>query len=105
MQHDSADQLNIEMNHVPNDLLIANEDGFAAEPARRVFHEGKGVRQDLKQTAVEFVGIVNIGQILFPLGRLLPELIFRERLKLLFQAIDLFREGSNSFDLPLVLRS
>ena len=42
-------------------------------------------------------------QILFPLSRLLAKLIFRERLKLLLELIDLIDERANSSDLPLVL--
>ena len=55
------------------------------------------------QTATQFVRIVDIGKILFPPSRLFAKLIFRERLKLLLEAIDLIDERTNPFDLPLVL--
>jgi len=103
VQNDPTDELNIEMNHVPDDLLITDEDSFVTEPACRVLDEGKCLGQNGMQTTREFVGIVDVGKILFPLRRLLAELIFRECLKLLFQLIDLFDERANSFDLPLVL--
>ena len=103
VQDDPTDELNIEMNHVPDDLLIADQDRFATQPPRRILYQSKCLRKNRVQTASEFIGIVDVGKILFPLRCLLAKLIFRERLKLLFQLIDLFDERANSFDLPLVL--
>ena len=102
VQDDSPDELNIEMNHVPDDLLVTNQNRSPPESACRIFHQGECLGQNRAQTTCELVWIVKVREILFPLSRLLPELIFRERLKFQLELIDLLDERSNSFDLPLV---
>ncbi len=96
VQHNPADELNIEMDHVPDDRLVTDKDGFAAEPARRILYEGERLGQNRVQTACKFVRIIDVRQIFFPLSRFFPELIFSEGLKLLFQLVDLFDKRANS---------
>ena len=103
VQDDSTNELNIEMNHVPDDLLVTDKNRFPTEPACHILYEGERLGQNRVQSASEFVWIVDVREILLPLSGLLRELIFRERLKSLLELIDLFDERSNSFDLPLVL--
>ena len=49
VQNDAADQLHIEVHHVPGHRLIADRESLLplGQPARRVFHHGEGFRQNL----------------------------------------------------------
>jgi hypothetical protein len=91
------------MNHVPDDLLVTDKNRFAPKAPGRILDQGERLGQNRVQTASQFVRIVDIRKILFPLSRLFAKLIFRERLELLLEAIDPIDERANSFDLPLVL--
>ena len=46
MQGNAADELDIEMDHFPEDGMIANGNGGAAEPAGGIFDHGVGIGQD-----------------------------------------------------------
>ena len=43
----TADELDVEMHHVPRELVVADHDRAAHEPAGGVFDRGKGFREDL----------------------------------------------------------
>ena len=59
VQDDPADQLHIEVHHVPGHRLVADLERLLAfrQAARRVFHHRKGFRKDLIEPAGERLGI------------------------------------------------
>ena len=47
VKRDPADELHVEMHHVPRQLVVADDDLAAAEPPRRVLHDRERLRQNL----------------------------------------------------------
>ena len=47
MQHDAADHLHVEGNHVPDEFMIADRDGGSAESAAGVLDDGEGLAHDV----------------------------------------------------------
>jgi hypothetical protein len=46
VEGDAADELHVEMNHVPDQLMVADHDGASAEAAGGVLHRGEGLGKD-----------------------------------------------------------
>ena len=51
VQGDAADELHVEVHHVPLDGLIADADRFSHEPTGGILHDREGLRQDLVEVA------------------------------------------------------
>ena len=99
MEHHPADQLDVERNHFPGDLLPADPDLplFLREPPAAVLHHRKSLREhgfeafSFRQT--------------LPQGRGLGlKFLEREGAQPLLQLVDLLDQRSEPADFPLVLR-
>ena len=91
MQHDAADQLHVEVHHVPGHRLIADRESLAAlgQTARRIFHHRERFRQNLVELAVgERLGILDRRKLGLPRGGLGAQFVVRERLELLVELVD-----------------
>ena len=68
VQDDAANQLHIEVHHVPRHRLLADLESHLAfrQAARRVFHHRKGFGQDLIEPAGERLGIFDRRDLGFP---------------------------------------
>lgn len=88
MQHHSADQLDVEMHHVPGDRLVADEPSFAAEPAGGVAHHGKRLGQNFIEDDGALREIVHRGEPLFPSKGFRAQIVVRQCFKLRVQLVD-----------------
>ena len=68
MEHHAADELHVEMHHVPRHRLVAHEPGLATKAAGGVADGGKGFREDFVEDGLAFGEIFHGGQALFPGG-------------------------------------
>ena len=91
VQRDAADQLDVEMNHVPGQLVVAHHRLGADEPAGGVLHGGEGLRQDL----VEGLALFQAGAEFLGLG---AELVVGQRLVGLLEFVDAGHDGPTFFD-------
>ena len=81
MEGDPADQLDVEMDHVPGQLVLADQDLPAKEAAGAIFDRGEGFGQDL----VEGLAVFQAGHELIGLG---AQLLVGQRLVGLFEFVD-----------------
>ena len=107
MQNDAADQLHIEVHHVPRHRLIADRESILAlgQAARGVFHHRKGFRQNLVEPAGERLGIFDRGELGLPGGGFGAQIVVRERLKLLVESVDRAHDRLQALDLALIFRA
>ena len=102
MQHHAADELHIEMNHVPGEGISAHHEFASAEPAGAVFYHSEGLGENGIQLSGEFVGVGNFRQPLLPLMRLRPERLIRQGLEACLDFIDLFDDRHHVAQLALI---
>ncbi len=102
MQHHAADELHIEMNHVPGEGISAHHEFASAEAAGAVFHHRECLGKYRIQLGSEFVGIGNFRQPLLPLMRLRPERLIRQGLEACLDFIDLFDDRHHVAQLALI---
>ena len=96
METDAADELHIEMHHVPRELVVAHGDLAAHETAGGVFDGRKGLGQD----GVKGLALLNPGA---EFGGLGLELVVGQRLVLGLELVDLRDDRTAFFDVfPVV---
>ena len=107
VEDDAADELHIEVHHVPRHRLIADGEGLVAlgQAAGGVFHHGKRFRQNLLQPAGERVGILDRGEFGVPGSGLGAQFVVGERLELLVESIDRAHDRLQTPDLALIFRA
>src|ERR1700739_4415166 len=105
MQHDSSDELHIEMDHIPDNRLITDQNCPFPQPARRIFDSSKRFGKDRVQAATQLIRVLDVRKVPFPISSFLSELIVRKRLEFLLQTVNLFNQRPQPPDLPLVFRT
>ena len=105
MQNHAADELHVEVHHVPGHRLIADREGLLSlsQAARRIFNN----RERFGQNFIELVPLLdqirNGGELRLPLRRFRAQLIVRERLQLLVDLVHAAHRRRHSLDLALIL--
>ena len=102
MKSNTADELHIEVDHVPNEWLIANRPRSIPKTASRIFDGGERLRQERVQSLGQHIRILDRGQFLLPSQALGLELGVTKRLILLLNPIDLFDQWTESSNFALV---
>ena len=105
MQARAADELHVEVDHVPDVRLVAHHVFRADEPARGVLHRGESLGQNLSQHILPLHGIADLSEPLLPLRGLRAELVVGEFLEGLVVRVDLGCEGIQRFDETRILRA
>ena len=105
MQDHAADELHVEVDHLPFDGVADHIDMASTEAAGRVFHHGKGLGQDLVEGFLLLLVVLDRGDPRLPLGGHAAEFLVRERLVLLFEGVDLAHDGHHALDLALIFRA
>ena len=107
MQNHAADQLHIEVHHVPGHRLIADAESVLplGQTARRVFHHRERFRQNL----IELRPLIlqrreSLRQLCFPGGGLGAQLVVGERFELLVELVDATDHRRQPLDLALIFR-
>ena len=103
MEHHAADQLDIEVYHVPGVLVVADHELHADHAAGGILHDGEGLGQDLVQPFLQEVGILDQGELGFPGGRLVTEGLVGKGLQAGFNFVDLGDERDHPAHFALVL--
>ena len=93
MQADAADELHVEVDHVPGVRLVANGESGAHHPARGVFHRGENLGQNLIQHPLLLDRVVHRGEPRLPRGRLGAKLVVAEFLILELEGVDAVHGG------------
>ena len=96
VEGDAADQLHVEVHHVPGQFLVAHRDGAADEPAGGVLHRSEGLGQDL----VEGLALLQAGAELVGLG---AQLFLGQLLVLLLKFVGSRDDGPGFFDVLAVV--
>ena len=92
MQNDAADQLHIEVHHVPGHRLIADRESVLpfGQTARRIFHDRECFRQNLiEPCSIAPRTSVIARELVLPGRRFRAQIIVRERFELLVEFVDL----------------
>lgn len=97
MQHHAAHELNIEGNHVPNQVVTAHFARRATQPAAGVFHGREGLAHDAIQ---RFAGSDPVLEFL----RLGLKLVFGKHLIRLFQFVDPVHQRLKPLYIPVIFR-
>src|SRR4051812_23012852 len=85
MDRDAADQLDVEMDHIPRQVVLTNNNGPSAKTPRGIFHRRKRLRQDLLQRRTLVRRGLNTGP---ELVRLRPKPFVSQRLVLFLEFVD-----------------
>jgi hypothetical protein len=85
VERDAADELHVEVHHVPGELVVADDDGAANHPAGGILHRGERLRQDLLEGGAFVLGGGHPGAEFVGLG---PQLLVGQRLVGLLQFVD-----------------
>ena len=90
MQNDAADQLHVEVHHVPRHRLIADRESLLSlgQAARRIFHDREGFRQNFIELPPLLLHVSDCGQLLLPGRRLRAQLVVGERFELLVELVN-----------------
>ena len=105
VQHHAADELHVEVHHVPLRRVIADLELPAHQAARRIFHHCEGLGQDLLQHLLLLVEILDLREPLLPRGRLGAEIVVAQRLVLLLELVDAVHGRPHALDVALVFRA
>ncbi len=90
MQRETADELHIEMDHVPTELVVADGHGASAKAACRTFDSSKSLGQNLIER-------LSSGQARFKFICLRAKLLVGQRLVRFFQLVDAFNDRFGVF--------
>ena len=94
----AADELYVEVNHFPGEVVPADFDGGAAESAGGVFDDGEGFEFDLFEGGA-------VGEAFFEFGGFVLKLLIGERFVLFVEGFDLLYFWSHFFEIALILRA
>ena len=77
MQNDAADQLHIEVHHVPRHRLIADFESVLSlgQAPRRIFYDRERFRQNLVELLPLLLHVSDGGQLLLPGGGFRPQIV------------------------------
>ena len=105
MQDDAADQLHIEVHHVPRHRLVTDFEGVLplGQATRRIFYNRERFGQNLVELLPSLLWLSDGGQFLLPSGGLRPQIVVGERFELLIQRVNSLRQRPQPFDLALIL--
>jgi hypothetical protein len=96
VQGDAANELDVEVDHVPGQLVVAHDDLAADHAAGGVFDGGEGLGQD----GVEFLALRDAGAEFNGLG---AELLVGQRLVGLLEFVDARHDGAAFLDVFAVV--
>ena len=107
MQNDAADQLHIEVHHVPGHRLIADRECVLpfGQPARRVFHNRKRFRQNLIELFPLLLQVRDRRELGLPGRGFGAQIVVGERLELLVELVDPAHDRHQTLDLALIFRA
>jgi hypothetical protein len=106
VQNDSAEQLHVEVHHVPDHRLIAHGKSMLSllQPARCVFHDGERFRQNFIQLFPLIFQLGNFGKLFLPSRGLGAQLVVGQALELLIHLVDLAYNRRQPPQLALIFR-
>ena len=102
VEHHAADELDIEVHHVPSERVAADIDGFSTKTARAVFHNRKSLGEDLVEFAGEFGGVGDFGEAILPLEGLRPQSLIGSGLEGGVELVDFFDSRQHATQLALI---
>ena len=103
VQNHAADELDIEMDHVPCERLVADGDPAADHAPRRIFHHGKCLGKKRVQLGGQDLGVLDLREPVLPFQGLGPEGFVAQRLEAGLGPIDAADKRLEPADFPLVL--
>ena len=106
VQNDTAEQLHVEVHHVPDHRLIAHREAVSPilEPARGVFHHRKCFRQNFIQLFPLLLQVRNLRDLFLPVRSFCPQLVVRQALELLVELVDPANSRHQTLELALIFR-
>lgn len=102
MEGDAAEELDIEVDHVPSGWDAADGKLAAAEAASGVFYDSEGFGEDSVELALELVEVLDFGEFLFPSGGALAKGVVRFVLEGGFDFVDSADNGHEAADFARV---
>ena len=106
MQHNSAEQLHVEVHHVPGHRLVADRKRvlWLFQPARCVFHYRERFRQNFIELLPLIFQLRNFRDLFLPGRGLGAQSIIGQALELLVELVDPAYNRRQAFELALILR-
>ncbi len=100
MKYHAADQLHIEGNHFPDDVLAAYDGNMLAfgQASAGVLHDREGLRQQIVER-------LPLTKALLELRRFRLQLFVHQALVFLFEGVDLVHERQEALDFALIFRA
>ena len=105
VQNHSAYELDIEVDHVPRERLVADRDPAPNEVLRCGFHHRKRLGKKRVQLRCQGLRVLDFRKSLLPLGGLGPEALVRQILEPRLELVDAADNRLQPADFPLVLRT
>ncbi len=107
VQNDTAEQLHVEVHHVPDHRLIAYREAVSPilEPTGSVFHHRKCFRQDFIELFPLLLQVRNLRELFLPVRSFCPQLVVRQALELLVELVDPVNSRHQPLKLALIFRS
>ena len=103
VEHHAADKLDVEVDHVPGVLVVADHELHPDHTAGRVLHHRKGFGEDLVQALLQKVGILDLGKLGLPGGGLFTKRFVWKALQTDLNLVDLGDKGEHPAHFALVL--
>jgi len=105
VEHHAADELDVEVDHVPDIRVVADGELGADHATCGVLHHGEGLGEDLVEALLEKLRILDLGEFLLPGGGLLAEGLVGKRLQGLLNLVDAGDDREHPAHLALILRT
>ena len=106
MQDNPAEQLHVEMHHVPLHRLIADRETMLSifQTAGRIFHNRKRFRQNLVQPLPLVLEVGNLRQFFLPHRSFRAQCFVGQVLELLIELVDAMYNRHQALELTLIFR-
>ena len=105
VEHHAADQLDVEMDHVPGVLVVTDHELHPDHASGSAFHHGKCLGEDFVQAFLEKGRVLNLRKLGLPGGGLFAKSFVWKRLKGLLDLVDLGNKREHPAYFALVFRS
>ena len=105
VEHHAADQLDVEVNHVPSVLVVADHELHSDHATGGALHDGKSLGEDFVEAFLEKGRVLNLGKLGLPGGGLFAKGLIRKRLEGLLDLVDLGNKREHPAYFALVFRS
>jgi hypothetical protein len=102
VENHAADELHIEVHHIPSEGVAADIEGFSAEAAGTVFDDGESLGEYGLELEGECGGFGNFGEAVLPLKGLRPQSLIGSGLEGGFELVDFFDSRGHATQLALI---